>query len=81
MVCTHLLIFNREDAGTFAKDNTLVFFENVELPLNEFIVIRVVICRDEGSTEANEDPKLLEVFPTQAGEILQPVEWILKGRD
>jgi hypothetical protein len=78
MISAHLAILNTENRGSFSEHHLILFLQSVELPLDEFVIIRVIISSDKGSSKVDIHPKMLQILFAQTREILEPVVRVFK---
>ena len=73
MICTGLSLGLGENCVAFAKFNLVVRLEVMELPSDEFVVIRVLVRRDKTASPIGVNAKSFKVFHAQRREEFQPV--------
>lgn len=81
MICAWLSIKFTEDGISLTKFNLVIFFEMMELPTNERVVIWVYWSSNETSSKVCVNTKPNQILLAKRWEVFKPIIWILEFRN
>jgi hypothetical protein len=73
VISARLVIKGREDGGSLAELELLLFFQMGELPSDQRVIIRVLVSGDERSSEIGHNTESIQIYLSNGREIREPV--------
>lgn len=73
VISARLVIKRREDSGSLAELELLLFFQMNELPSDQRVIIRVLVSGDERSSEIGHNTESIQIYLSNGREIREPV--------